>query len=1323
MKRALTGIAAASVVLGMAVPTAFAANYSHATWHQETIKVGSSSIGFKGFDAVYAGTQTNYMPIYYLIEMLQKDGYQASWNGVNKVFSITTPSGVNVDMSQFSNPGQGTASIYLNGTLVQMTDSVVMKDPASHVNTTYMPVYFLLKVLQAIGAASQSDWNGNAETLNLVAPSRTTVTGTDSLSPIAVTGQTVGNGSDQSPAVASVNNAVTFSTTVTDANGNPVSAGTIVQFLVSTTNNLTVTDGSGNVLNSATLSAPIVIGNKTYDAYYSAPVGANGVASLEVTSNASTTNEPLYVVAQLPAESNGQYIRSNAATAEWGLPGTLVLAPLWGNQSNPDQLNFSTSSNPTQGMIPVVATLLPESGSSSSVAGKQVKFTVSASTTTSGVTPSVFITDSNGVNVLDNGIVTAGNNSYGSSVVYTATTNSNGQAIMYLNSNVPTQNNVPVNGAQVMAQVSAELVNGGSAEGDSYFQWQAQSQPAQIANISPADVLNSNSLSDKNREVAVSGSKLTISGQVQDAAGNPVPNVPLIVTDAPITSTIGADGTDSYVMDGQTYTFSNSSFDMITSDANGNFSFTVSDTVNPQEAHVKDTYYIYYAPATAGVVEGQQLPTNGLTLLTVAGSGNNGGLEVSWEPGTSVAAMGIQGGPLNSSYASLSDVPQGGTINGAVAQSNVGVHFGPYTQNGQEILPAQFPEDTLTYQLTVPQGYTMNQAFGGLQIDSSGPNSIVLQALKNTTSNLYNTLSQLPFDVTGLNVQVNYATSTMYLQSVQGYYYSNNTSSATVTPFSYDFTNGGSNQGYEIMNPNSNSQPWFSTDYQAAVNTSNWAYSSSNINGGTATLNVNVQVSDGQLQSGDQAQGGAAGSENIQFSSDSGVASLGLTVNQTGLQEYQPLIDTNSGLPSSMSIQGSAWDPTGQFLRPQTEMSFVVAPFNNYVNLAEIPQSGLDYTISSDGKADDSINDIDGMQISGSDGNFSTNVVVSQDGKVTANGQTVFDPNKYGLTSILGYSSDGSGYVIGENSSGDIVVTNGTNTVTGPALSSFLSTGSVSNPTMLTGDPMLVGASVKGSSIYLTYISGNQQEVTFSATATSSSNSNSVTENFTPIQAVTVGAWGRYSGTYTYTVTEGSQKATVTAEVTSPSGSVSSALFTPRNIVGTPDQPTNVTMTVMDEDGNPLPNADVSIIPTESPLQNVWITAVNGVALSSSVPMGSNSTSESEPTPVPLWNIGSGVIDYSSVNLPGAITATGLGSSSPVLTLTTNSQGQISLTLQDGGVTYAGLSSASGGYGVLQTSTYGQVYGASTSTPANLFVYSSNSSTSTNVVGQLPVQW
>ncbi|MCY0888017.1 MAG: hypothetical protein OWQ59_06110, partial [Alicyclobacillaceae bacterium] len=382
MKRVLTGIAAAGVVLGMTVPTAFAAtnssmNMSTMKWKQTSITLDGSSIGFKSFAAPYAGTQTTYMPIYYLNEYLKKMGFSATWNGVSKTWFLNTPARVTPNLSNLSTAGQhGTATIAINGVPVQMITPKFAKDPASHVETTYMPIYFLIKVLQEIGLPVTQSGNWNGTTLSLVQPAATTTSSTSasqSLSNLTVSGQTVGTGSDASPAVGIVNNAVKFSTTVMDANGNPVSTGSIVQFLVSTTDNLTVTDGNGNVLNSATLSAPIVIGNKTYDAYYSAPVGSNGVASLSVTSNASTTNEPLYVVAQLPAETNGNYIRSSAATAEWGLPGTLVLSPLWGTSGNPDELNFSTTSNATQGLIPVVATMLPETGSSTSVAGQEVK--------------------------------------------------------------------------------------------------------------------------------------------------------------------------------------------------------------------------------------------------------------------------------------------------------------------------------------------------------------------------------------------------------------------------------------------------------------------------------------------------------------------------------------------------------------------------------------------------------------------------------------------------------------------------------------------------------------------------------------------------------------------------------------------------------------------------------------------------------------------------------------------------------------------------------------------------------------------------------------
>ncbi|MDP9727722.1 hypothetical protein FY534_12800 [Alicyclobacillus sp. TC] len=389
MKRALTGIAAASVVLGMSVPTVFAANYSNATWHQETIQIGSTTLGFKGFDALYAGTQTDYMPIYYLIEMLQKDGYQASWNGINKVFSITTPSGVKVDMSQFTNAGQGTASIYLNGQLVQMTDSVVMKDPASGVNTTYMPVYFLLKVLSAIGAASQSNWDGNTETLTLQAP--TPASTNASLSAIMVSGAASGTGAETAPAINTNGTSETLSTTLTDASGNPVSGASLTLTLLGA--NQPVVQQGGNYL-----AGTNVTGGWTYNV----TTNSNGVATVSVTGNGAYTAT---FTAQYTV--NGSQLSQTAYLGFVSSSSTPLVSP-----ASPYSATTSSVSNPSVGVVPVTVTLPPNSNGTAQ-SGVNVTFTLS---TSSGA----FLSTSSGQSLGTNQI--------------TVTTNSNGQATAYLNS-------------------------------------------------------------------------------------------------------------------------------------------------------------------------------------------------------------------------------------------------------------------------------------------------------------------------------------------------------------------------------------------------------------------------------------------------------------------------------------------------------------------------------------------------------------------------------------------------------------------------------------------------------------------------------------------------------------------------------------------------------------------------------------------------------------------------------------------------------------------------------------------------------------------------
>jgi hypothetical protein len=410
LKRVLTGIAAAGVVLGMTVPTAFAAtnssmNMKAMTWKQDQIMLGTSSIGFKGFESMYAGTETTYMPIYYLNEYLHKMGFGASWDGVNKVWSITTPTGVTVDTSAFGTAGQGTAGIYVNGTLVQMTTPKFAKDPASGVETTYMPIYFLLKVLQGIGVAQQSDWNGNTGVLTLVKPAVTTPTTSTGLSALSVSGQTLGSGTATSPYINETGTSETVSTMLTDAMGNPLTNATLDVTLVGGTAAPTVQQGSMYEPISSSTSNGVT----TYTT--SVTTDSNGKVSFTV------SGEGVY---QLTVAGTNGYSSDTQSTYIGMANGNPILSP------STMSTGFSSASNSTAGLVPVTVTL-PESNNAPA-ANQEVTFYL----VNSGGLDGMF-TNAQGQSIgaaADSG---SGLTSPAPAAAYTTYTNSDGQATAYVN--------------------------------------------------------------------------------------------------------------------------------------------------------------------------------------------------------------------------------------------------------------------------------------------------------------------------------------------------------------------------------------------------------------------------------------------------------------------------------------------------------------------------------------------------------------------------------------------------------------------------------------------------------------------------------------------------------------------------------------------------------------------------------------------------------------------------------------------------------------------------------------------------------------------------
>lgn len=105
-----------------------------------------------------AGTPTTYMPIWYVMQMLQQLHIADAWDGHN--WRLTT--GNSVSLGTVS-PGTGPMHIYLNGKLIQNVNGTYAIDPSTGHNTTYMPIWYVQQVLHRAGLTST--WNGTTWTI------------------------------------------------------------------------------------------------------------------------------------------------------------------------------------------------------------------------------------------------------------------------------------------------------------------------------------------------------------------------------------------------------------------------------------------------------------------------------------------------------------------------------------------------------------------------------------------------------------------------------------------------------------------------------------------------------------------------------------------------------------------------------------------------------------------------------------------------------------------------------------------------------------------------------------------------------------------------------------------------------------------------------------------------------------------------------------------------------------------------------------------------------------------------------------------------------
>ncbi|MDR3599477.1 MAG: hypothetical protein P4L49_03170 [Desulfosporosinus sp.] len=295
---------------------------------------------------------------------------------------------------------------------------------------------------------------------------------------ITITGQKVGTGTKDTPAVGLLNSAITVSLNV---GLNPACPS--VTYLVSSSDNITAKDSNEVILEATALRSPVIIGNDIFKAAYTVPVDASG--NVKASFTASAISRSLFnVVIRTPFSNNGQPVQSSVGSVEWGAPGTLVLSPIY-PPGDPDCLNFSTPDSVTRGLVPVSATLLPADGSSSTaVSGQYIKFTMTA---IGQSTPSVnaYFTDSSGKLFVSSTPVyrSVYRSSTIRSITYVAITDDNGQTLVYINSDLSTNQSGTTDldvfmTVSVQAQLlyPAQPVFSDASSATSYFHWNPMAQ-------------------------------------------------------------------------------------------------------------------------------------------------------------------------------------------------------------------------------------------------------------------------------------------------------------------------------------------------------------------------------------------------------------------------------------------------------------------------------------------------------------------------------------------------------------------------------------------------------------------------------------------------------------------------------------------------------------------------------------------------------------------------------------------------------------------------------------------------------------------------------
>lgn len=605
MKRAITGIAAASLVLGAFAPATFAATgangWKYTVAHQLPIVVNGQVLS-NPYELVAndSGNQTAYFPVYYFNQALNSIGYTATWDGSTHTWAITAP---DVDASSISIPGgvgTGNTTITVNGTVVKKINTYAAKDPAGGPNagyTTYFPAYYINEVFSSLGA--QVSFSG--QTGLSITKQQPSSSAPGSIGAPSFTNQKIGDGSQASPAV-SFGDPIKVSTTLQDANGNPVGGVNVLMDVVYYGSGApTVKDVNGNTLAATTVST-----SDGQAFQYKVPTDASGVATAQISVGANlSAGYMIRFEAPYNIQGTTSTLKSSKGYVLFVAPNKLGISPM-ATQGSPFEAAVSNGSNGSAGVVPVSVVIPPNSATAQ--AGVPVTFHL---TNLNG--GSAFFSTSSG-----GSIGTADQQVY---------TDSNGVATVYVDS-----------ASLGEAEVTASATN--YSDVSTYIHWsqagivnKLDNKTASGYQTSPAtDVYYANL-----------GDNVTFQATAEDQNGNPVANAQLLIANSELSTDNTNPGDVDHPLNaahggyvdsnGNTVSFPNVSVlnlggstnpstlgEVVTTDASGNFSFTVWDN-----KLYSDGYYVY--AIQGGVVQDEPLWRT----------------QVVWQAGTSLNYIGIAG--------------------------------------------------------------------------------------------------------------------------------------------------------------------------------------------------------------------------------------------------------------------------------------------------------------------------------------------------------------------------------------------------------------------------------------------------------------------------------------------------------------------------------------------------------------------------------------------------------------------------------------------------------------------------------------------------------